>query len=143
MQYRNLFLLGLPLFASACVTSLERDKPFTQAWADHFYHQQEVQERVDRMKAGEIVLVGQSGGGRAAIQMDDRGKAKLNVGKLDGLSVDIRMGADKADFLVKYKWDWQIHPVRRNLLQPKATMFTRYVNKASERIETAERIGGE
>jgi hypothetical protein len=93
-----------------CVTSLPRDTPFSEAWYKHQRHEIEFKERKDRIDNGEWVLAGKKDAARAAVQMDEEGKPKLNVGKRKGLSADLDADLDKASIFFKYKWGWKIRP---------------------------------
>lgn len=103
-------LVPAVLIATGCVTQLPRDKPFTKAWYAHQRNEREFQERKKRISGGELVLMGQQDAARAAIQLDEEGKPKLNVGKRKGLSADIDADLDEASVFFKYKWGWKTRP---------------------------------
>ena len=54
----------------------------------------------------ELVLVGEEGGARAAVELDEKGRPKLNVGKKRGFSADIDIDRDEADVTFKYELEW-------------------------------------
>jgi len=106
-------LIAIPLLALVslgCVTRLPRDTPFSEAWYKHQRHEREFKDRQDRVGNGEWLLVGRKDAARAAIQVDEEGKPKLNVGKRKGLSADIDAGLDEASIFFKYKWGWKARP---------------------------------
>ncbi|NUM53559.1 MAG: hypothetical protein HUU46_07950 [Candidatus Hydrogenedentes bacterium] len=133
-----ILVLGILPAVAGCATTLEREKPFSKAWAGEVRHNEELRQRIERMKQGELVLFGRSGASRAAIVMDDRGKAKLNVGKLDGLSMDVKLDTDEASFLLKYKHGWKPGEKSDNPIEPNAPIFTRHHDSAPRRMEAAE-----
>lgn len=107
MKYVVAFVALFALTLAGCVTSLPRDQPFTKAWTSHQRHEQELQDRVDRMNSGELVLLGHGNGTRAAIALDEEGDPKLNVGRRKGISADVDVNTDDASVLFKYKRGWK------------------------------------
>jgi hypothetical protein len=110
MKYLVVLVPVVLIATTGCVTQLSRDKPFSKAWYAHQRNEREFQERQKRISDGEWVLMGQQDSARAAIQMDEEGKPKLNVGKRKGLSADIDADLDEASIFFKYKWGWKTRP---------------------------------
>ncbi|HPO14638.1 MAG TPA: hypothetical protein PLI09_14440 [Candidatus Hydrogenedentes bacterium] len=88
-----------------CASNLDRDRPFSDAWANYNKHEREFRARKERIRGDEgIVLVGDSKKSRAAVYMDESGNPRLRVGK--GWSVDMDYGGSSS-VKVKYKLKWK------------------------------------
>lgn len=138
MRYSVGLIFGVSLPFFGCVTSLDHEEPFSQAWADRYWRDEELRERRERVYSGEIVLVGREGHTRAALVVDERGKAKLDLGKRDGLSADVKLDTNEAEAWVKYKWGWKGKAERVNPRMPQSPLFAKH-NKPAQRMETADR----
>jgi hypothetical protein len=86
---------------------MNKYSPFHEEWAQRERSQREFDERKARLRGDqEIVLMGGSQSGRAAVYMDEKGRPRLNVGRKTGLSADLDYdGGPEAE--VKYKKRWK------------------------------------
>ncbi len=98
--------LAYSLLLTGCVTGHPSDRPFTSEWADSMQHEADFQERVERVERGELVLLGKKGKNRAAVRVDEEGKAQLFFGKLSGLHADLDIHHGKPDVKVRYRVKW-------------------------------------
>jgi len=93
------------LVAAACASNGIVHRPFTKDWTYHQERRSEMERREQR-QADELVLIGEKEGARAAVELDEKGKPKLNVGRKRGFSADIDVDTDEADVMFKYEWEW-------------------------------------
>ena len=96
----------LLIFAAGCLHTPQYDRAFTQDWAHCVDKEREMQSRKDHIAGKKRALVGKDDGARAAIEMDEKGRPKLNVGKKSGLSADVDMHGLEPDVTVKYGFRW-------------------------------------
>lgn len=98
-----------------CVAGLERERPFSQSWADHQRHERDFAERKARIRGEEgLVLLGNPQKNRAAVYMDEEsGRPRLDIGRKTGWSLDLRY--DKgAEAAIKYKLKWDFAKPKTN-----------------------------
>jgi hypothetical protein len=118
MQRLASIALLAALVSGGCVHSPHSARPFTEEWVRDQDRVAAFERRKARLKGDEIVLVGNKEGARAAVQMDDKGRPRLNVGKRRGLSADLDLDPEEAEVEVKYKWGWKGKPPRRRRSGP-------------------------
>lgn len=102
-----LTLLVAGFLATGCLRNPNHERPFTREWTRQTASERDFDARKARLKGDELVLLGKEGGTRAAVEMDEKGKPRLNVGKKSGLSADLRVSDDKSRVKLKYKLKWK------------------------------------
>jgi len=94
------------LAAGACLHTPEYDRAFTRDWAHSENKEREFQDRKERIAGKGGPLLGKKDGNRADIEMDEKGRPKLNLGKKRGLSADVDMHGGEPEVEVKYGFSW-------------------------------------
>jgi len=104
------FLRGAALIvvltSAGCAHDVRTDRAFTDEWVIRNERLGAFEERKARLAEDELVLVGKKDSMRAAVEMDEKGRPRLNVGKDRGVSADVNVDTDSADVKLKYKWRW-------------------------------------
>lgn len=88
-----------------CATQPRSSSPFSESWL----RQQQATSEMERRR--EFIRGGETEG--SALRVDERGRPRLGVGNLDGLSaeIDYDRGTSAA---VKYNWRWNfVRPPHR------------------------------
>jgi hypothetical protein len=96
----------LVVVAPGCLSTAQRDRAFSNDWAHQVRSENEFKARKARIGGDELVLVGKNRGPRAAVEVDDKGRPRLNVGKKTGLSADLDLNEGEPEAKVKYKLKW-------------------------------------
>ncbi|MBP8128507.1 MAG: hypothetical protein KA184_02930 [Candidatus Hydrogenedentes bacterium] len=102
----NVCASSVAAWLAACATGPDSPQPFTQDWRRGQVRERAFQQRLERLRGGdEVVLMGEEGKSRAAVYMDEKGRPRLNIGRETGLSADLDY-EEGPEATVKYKVKW-------------------------------------
>jgi len=106
MGAKPIALLAILLLGPGCLRDPAYERPFSRKWAHQTSHERAFEARKARIQGDEVVLLGEKGRARAAVEVDEKGKARLNLGKKRGLSADVKVGSSP-ELKLKYKLQWK------------------------------------
>ncbi len=99
-----LLLIGLAML-SACATQPRTETPFSERWMREQRATQELERRREFIQGDQTA--------DSVLRVDERGRPRLGVGGLDGLSADIDYDHGTSAS-VKYRWRWNfVRPEHR------------------------------
>lgn len=101
---RKILLAALVCCITGCASTNLADRVFTKEWIDA--HEGRIEEK-SRLVKDELVLVGKDGKARAAMRLDEDGKAVLRVGKSSRFHTDFDVSHGVPDVKVQYKLEWK------------------------------------
>ena len=101
---RKILLAALACCIAACASTRPADRVFTKEWIDA--HEGRIEEE-SRIVKEELVLVGKEGKARAAMRLDEEGKAVLRVGRSSRFHTDFDISHGAPDVTVQYKLKWK------------------------------------
>jgi hypothetical protein len=82
------------------------DLAFSPGWVQDQKHTREFQRRQAYVGKGEWVIAeDRKGEPTAAVRLDEKGRPKLEMGKMQGLHVDVDIDT-KPGVKARYKWEW-------------------------------------
>lgn len=108
-------LLAILCVLVGCAGNDLRQRPFSESWLHQVEKDRDFQERKQRLRGDEeIVLMGDKKKARAAVQMDEGGKPRLNIKGTKGVSADLDLGGSpEAALKYKHEWDFARPPRRK------------------------------
>lgn len=101
---RKILLVALACCIVSCASTSLSDRVFTKEWIDA--HEGRIEEE-SRIVKEELVLVGKEGKARAAMRLDEEGKAVLRVGRSSRFHTDFDISHGAPDVKVQYKLKWK------------------------------------
>ncbi len=101
---KKILLSALACGIAGCASTKPADRVFTKEWINA--HEGRIEEE-SRIAKDELVLLGREGKARAAMRLDEEGKAVLRVGRSSRFHTDFDVSHGAPDVKIQYKLEWK------------------------------------